>query len=1015
MVTIGQQYEKFKYFAWDPVYSIDDGKWIGKVPEELGFDTSTITAKTLKKLQLGQDVNGNQMVALAKNGKHSPGRDIAFSIDKSLSIFRYSESCPDWYREAHDKAMISAGEAMIKAAVDLQFLTYKKTVDGVTKYFPIDSTDLICGRIFLHSISRNYDPDGHLHIPIFGYVNVDGKYLAISFDGLYTSGAKKLLDVIAKNEFIRSFKENSHFDIEQFLNRDSTTGNIELKAYDRSIIEKYSTRSNDIDKYIEEHNLKNTRATREFVNLLSRKPKNDTFTKEDLYKKLNDDEIIHSKLASDVNLVKSKPYTPNTQSKLLLNNLLDLSIKSQINALSKSEIKNSTNSLITEVLKDNPNFNPKDTLEKINSNTTISKSNIRSKNGFITTQFASYDNIRAERFVHNSIINGKGKSFSLNKAYISSGIKKYEELNHFELSPEQSYTVYNIVNSKDIISNVKGFAGTGKTTLFDVVNSIMKDKCNVIGLSNTGAASQVLQEATDINSRTLASFNLDSTDISIDSSKPTIFIVDEASLIGVKATQTLINKINGLHLTDVKIILSGDPNQIQSIAAGNVFNNSLKTDVTNSTLKHVIRQKDPIYRNIVENLYDEAESNRLNRTTNTTTPLKLKENGFIKPYDNSIPNNKYNVAVEQYFEYSQLGSSVIVTRTLKDMEICNNSIREILTKNNKLDSKSTTLNNYRKKNLKETDRRRTDAYKVGSFISTRKGSYCKITSIDKENNTLTLVPIRSINSNNNKVSFNKDNTSIFINRKYNKEYKVSSISNGVVDFYGKPYEVNLLNGKEVDNIQIYEPNQLDLRIGEDIVFTQNIDVTNDKKVIKVRNHTKGKFLSLNNNIYKFQLDNEILYLDYNDPKSKYLLESMQYGYAMTCPAAQGSTFDRVVSIGNETMNAEENTVAGTRGVYGYKMVISQADFDDLTQLNSAWTNYTENSTSIKVKSPLTQFNHIASKRVNPKSSVINKTLNDLRKTDLDRRKSKVEVENDRRSDNRRAADKTPDIEQYRSI
>ena len=134
---------------------------------------------------------------------------------------------------------------------------------------------------------------------------------------------------------------------------------------------------------------------------------------------------------------------------------------------------------------------------------------------------------------------------------------------------EQQETAIRHCCGPEKIAAVVGLAGAGKSTMLSAVREAYERQgFNVRGAALSGKAADGLESASGIESRTLASlerswkqgYNL--------LTKKDVLVIDEVGMIG---TRQLYQFVNEVQKTGAKIILVGDPEQLQPINAGTPF------------------------------------------------------------------------------------------------------------------------------------------------------------------------------------------------------------------------------------------------------------------------------------------------------------------------------------------------------------------------------------------------------------------------------------------------------------
>ena len=144
----------------------------------------------------------------------------------------------------------------------------------------------------------------------------------------------------------------------------------------------------------------------------------------------------------------------------------------------------------------------------------------------------------------------------------------------------------------------EGFPGTGKSTVMGTAIEILQQQagahCTVLAPTGKVAASAGV-DTTANHTGTMDKWLLD-----MDAGKTTIkdgsvIFCDEAGMIGTKNYNRFMKHINRAVAdgVDVKVVLIGDSNQIQSVQAGNTYVNIIKENQSKVRyLRKIIRQKD---------------------------------------------------------------------------------------------------------------------------------------------------------------------------------------------------------------------------------------------------------------------------------------------------------------------------------------------------------------------------------------------------------------------------------------
>ncbi|AYD05293.1 Ti-type conjugative transfer relaxase TraA [Neorhizobium sp. NCHU2750] len=160
---------------------------------------------------------------------------------------------------------------------------------------------------------------------------------------------------------------------------------------------------------------------------------------------------------------------------------------------------------------------------------------------------------------------------------------------HDTLSDEQKTAIQHIVASPRV-SAVIGRAGAGKTTMMKAAREVWENSgYRVVGGALAGKAAEGLAHEAGISSRTLSSWELRwnrHRDLLDDK---TIFVLDEAGMVSSRQMAFFVDMVVR---TGAKLVLIGDPEQLQPIEAGAAFR-TIADRIGYAELDTIYRQHDP--------------------------------------------------------------------------------------------------------------------------------------------------------------------------------------------------------------------------------------------------------------------------------------------------------------------------------------------------------------------------------------------------------------------------------------
>lgn len=156
------------------------------------------------------------------------------------------------------------------------------------------------------------------------------------------------------------------------------------------------------------------------------------------------------------------------------------------------------------------------------------------------------------------------------------------------LSDEQVKAIRHVLG-RNQMSCVVGFAGSGKSTMLTAAQEAWTTQgYRVRGATLSGKAADSLQEASGIQSQTLASLEM-SWKNGFHLLEPNdILVIDEAGMVGTRQMKRFVDEAAS---RGAKIVLVGDPEQLQPIKAGTPFR-LISDKIGDAKLKEIRRQRE---------------------------------------------------------------------------------------------------------------------------------------------------------------------------------------------------------------------------------------------------------------------------------------------------------------------------------------------------------------------------------------------------------------------------------------
>ncbi|PSS59978.1 Ti-type conjugative transfer relaxase TraA [Ensifer sp. NM-2] len=159
---------------------------------------------------------------------------------------------------------------------------------------------------------------------------------------------------------------------------------------------------------------------------------------------------------------------------------------------------------------------------------------------------------------------------------------------HSRLSEEQKTAIEHVAGP-EWIAAVIGRAGAGKTTMMKAAREAWEAAgYHVVGGALAGKAAEGLEKEAGIASRTLASWELRWNEGRNQLDAKTVFVLDEAGMVSSRKMAHLVETVTK---AGAKLILVGDPEQLQPIEAGAAFR-AIADRIGYAELETIYRQRE---------------------------------------------------------------------------------------------------------------------------------------------------------------------------------------------------------------------------------------------------------------------------------------------------------------------------------------------------------------------------------------------------------------------------------------
>lgn len=674
-------YARDNYYAAEGLGSvIPNSNWFGKGSRKLAL-AGRVSVDGFSKIMSGNLPNG-QVLGRMKGGEllHAHGWDLTFSAPKSVSLL--IEVLGDKrVTAAHDKA-VEAALSYVEKHI-LQTRIYNSKTNGQKKVLG----QKMVAACFRHEVSRSLDPQTHTHAVIANVaIHQTGKARSVDSHPFYANA--KLIGALYRAELASILRSLGYE-----TRKTGNSGLFEIEGIPKSLLEAFSTRSQEIAAALEGR--ENTSARmREKAALITRSKKK-TVNRSDL--------ITHWQ-------ARAKSINCN------IVEIFDQAKKSPLSMSIPKPVKQIVEEAIAHVSENQAVFSPKvlrqAALEfgighqkpsRIFSAIAKSISSGRiilgtdEGSGLLTTPEAlelEVSNITAMR-------QGLGETDPVLPKRIV-----MDRLDHTHLSNEQKQAVERIIRSTARTIGIQGTAGSGKTTLLTEAVKLLKDS-NIasIGLAPSSAAADELSKA-GLPTMTLQRFLLEYQNKKADLSN-SVIILDEASMVSSQQMADLfkiINQGNARRLT-----LVGDIRQLDAVASGAPFTSLQKAGLPTVHLKNIRRQKSAHHKQAVLALADGDLKTALTRLAPDIQEAQRSK----------LPDQAANLWLK--LPVSERKNSALLAPSHKLCEAITDNVRQALFQEGLLGPNAQTFQTLSSKHLSAPQRSAPESYGRGDILLFRSG------------------------------------------------------------------------------------------------------------------------------------------------------------------------------------------------------------------------------------------------------------------------------------------------------
>ncbi|MEZ0213395.1 MAG: Ti-type conjugative transfer relaxase TraA, partial [Xanthobacteraceae bacterium] len=232
---------------------------------------------------------------------------------------------------------------------------------------------------------------------------------------------------------------------------------------------------------------------------------------------------------------------------------------------------------------------------------------------------------------------------------------------HARLSEEQRVAIAHVAGDGRLAA-VVGRAGAGKTTMMKAAREVWEAAgYRVVGAALAGKAAEGLEKDAGISSRTLASWELAWSKGRESLDNKTVFVLDEAGMVSSRQMALFVETVVK---AGAKLVLVGDPDQLQPIEAGAAFR-AIADRTGYAELETIYRQREQWMR----------EASLYLARGNVAAALKSYEaNGKLEP--RTFKSDALKALIEDWNrDYDPGKSTLILAHLRRDVRALNDMAR----------------------------------------------------------------------------------------------------------------------------------------------------------------------------------------------------------------------------------------------------------------------------------------------------------------------------------------------------
>ena len=539
--------------------------------------------------------------------EHRPGLDITLSAPKSVSLEALLGG-PGAARamRAHDAAVHATLDF-----IETRLLRTRRWSREERRSVQVNAPALVAAT-FRHVTSRNNDPQLHTHCVVANMTRDREQWRSAEIGLLRRS--EKLIGAFYRNELARGLRKAG------FALRPTMIGRVpgfEISGWPRAVLEVFSSRRWQILNYIREKGWRYDARTAQAATLATRARKNEPRRAEleALWRDFADEHGLAKRTLRKIGVRRPEPPTA-----------LEIAWRALEQLEERASVFPAREALAL-ALAHSPGLYRLEEIEGAFAELRRDRHLLPAIRRGVGEAWTTARAVRAEREVRERTLASAGAVGALARRAVSE-----EAL--AGLSEGQREAVRLILESRDRVVGVQGYAGTGKTTMLRRAASLMGER-RVLGLAPSASAARTLARETGLACRTLQWFLTRCGEVADgvadaetlgrlrERYRGAVVVVDEMSLAGTAQARALLRIADRLEVA--RLVLVGDSRQLRGVQAGQPFRQMQEAGMAVAEMDELRRQRDPDLKAAVQNMIEGEPGEALERLGSNLQELQAEE------------------------------------------------------------------------------------------------------------------------------------------------------------------------------------------------------------------------------------------------------------------------------------------------------------------------------------------------------------------------------------------------------